>query len=49
MVNRSVIMKIVLSLPLFLMMAIPFKSAANDYVRGDVNEDGTVGISDVLV
>lgn len=47
MVNRSVIMKIVLSLPLFLMMAVPFKSAANDYVRGDVNEDGIVGISDV--
>ena len=34
-------------LPLLLMLAIPFQTAADDYVRGDVDEDGNVNISDV--
>jgi len=29
------------------MLAIPFQAAADDYIRGDVNEDGNVSISDV--
>jgi len=29
------------------MLAIPFRTAADDYVRGDVDEDGIVNISDV--
>lgn len=37
-----------LSLIMVMMMAImPFGAAADDYVRGDVDQDGTVGISDV--
>lgn len=34
-------------LPLLLMLAIPFQTAADDYIRGDVDEDGIVNISDV--
>lgn len=34
-------------LPLLLMLAIPFQTAADDYVRGDVDEDGNVNIKDV--
>ena len=34
-------------LPLLLMLAIPFQTAADDYVRGDVDEDGNVSIKDV--
>ena len=34
-------------LSLVLMLAIPFQTAADDYVRGDVDEDGIVNISDV--
>ena len=29
------------------MLAIPFQAAADDYIRGDVNEDGNVSIADV--
>ena len=34
-------------LSLVFMLAIPFQTAADDYVRGDVDEDGIVNISDV--
>lgn len=34
-------------LSLVLMLAIPFQTAADDYVRGDVDEDGNVSIKDV--
>ncbi len=41
--------KISFSCVLFVlcMLAIPFQAAADDYIRGDVNEDGNVSISDV--
>lgn len=45
--KRSIMMKIALCLPLVLMMLVPLKTAADDYVRGDVDEDGAVGIADV--
>lgn len=32
---------------LLLMLGIPFQTAADDFVRGDVDQDGKVGISDV--
>jgi formylglycine-generating enzyme required for sulfatase activity len=34
-------------LSLVFMLAIPFQTAADDYVRGDVDEDGNVSIKDV--
>lgn len=34
-------------LSLVLVLAVPLKSAADDFERGDVNEDGNVSISDV--
>ena len=34
-------------LPVFLMLAFPFKTVAGDYLRGDNNEDGAVNIADV--
>ena len=45
--KRSKTKRMALLLPLFLMMATPFKTAADDYVRGDVDLDGIVNISDV--
>ena len=41
--------KISFSCVLFVlcMLAIPFQAAADDYIRGDVNEDGNVSIADV--
>ena len=32
---------------LMCMLLIPFKAAADDYLRGDVDEDGYVNIADV--
>ena len=34
-------------LPVLLMLAVPFQTAADDYVRGDCDLDGNVNISDV--
>lgn len=34
-------------LPVVLMLAIPFQTAADDFLRGDCNQDGNVSISDV--
>lgn len=34
-------------LPVVLMLAIPFQTAADDSLRGDCNQDGNVSISDV--
>ena len=34
-------------LPMLLMLAVPFQTVADDYVRGDCNLDGNVTISDV--
>ena len=33
--------------PVLLMLAVPFRTAADDFLRGDANLDGTVNISDV--
>lgn len=34
-------------LPVVLMLAIPFQTAADDFLRGDCNQDGNVSIADV--
>ena len=34
-------------LPLLMMLAVPFQTAADDYLRGDTNQDGKVSIGDV--
>ena len=34
-------------IPVLLMLAVPFQTSADDFVRGDCNEDGNVTIADV--
>lgn len=34
-------------IPVLLMLAVPFQTAADDFVRGDCDQDGVVNISDV--
>jgi len=34
-------------IPVLLMLAVPFQTAADDFLRGDCNEDGDVTIADV--
>ena len=34
-------------IPVLLMLAVPFRTSADDFVRGDCNEDGNVTIADV--
>lgn len=34
-------------LPMLMMLAVPFKAVADDFLRGDIDQDGKVTISDV--
>ena len=34
-------------IPVLMMLAVPFQTSADDFVRGDCNEDGNVNIADV--
>ena len=34
-------------IPVLLMLVVPFRTSADDFVRGDCNEDGNVTIADV--